>query len=168
MSEEVTTETPEAADQGQATPDPTPEATPEATTDPRPGAEAAKYRRQLRETEAERDGLRAGLEAARRATVEAVLSTDLEIAPASRFAGPLRVRLADPADLAAVGGVEITELFTEEGALDSERLTAEVAQLYETRPGLFAPRLPRADYTQGGGGQTEDPHAWEAAFQPKF
>jgi hypothetical protein len=60
--------------------------------------------------------------------------------------------LAQPADLLALGGVELTDLLTDEGYVDAEAVAEVAAALIESRPGLAKnPRHPAIDLSQGMG-----------------
>lgn len=84
-----------------------------------PNAEAAKYRTQLREAERQRDALAVRIEAFQRAEV-------LRLA----------ADLAQPEDLFTVGDVTLTDMLDDEGGIDAEKVSAAVADLLESRPGL--------------------------------
>jgi len=105
------------------------------------GNEAARYRRRLREAEgqrdavtAERDGLAQRVERMQRADVERLASTG---------------GLAAPADLWALGGVELAELLDDDGEVDAEAVAEAVAGVLEARPGLRGRRRPAPDRSQG-------------------
>jgi len=80
--------------------------------------EAASCHRRLRAVEAERDALVAQVDARDRADVE-------------RLAG---AKLADPSDLWQAGGVELTALRGDDGALEPERVEAAVDAVIAARP----------------------------------
>lgn len=98
-----------------------------------PAREAAKYRTQLRAAESERDGLSTSLRTVRQQLVEGV------------------AELAKPEALWAAG-VNVDDLFGEDGRMDPDKVKAAVAEQIE-RLGLAKPRrFPRPDPTQGMGG----------------
>ena len=82
--------------------------------------EAAKWRVRCREFEAERDQLSARIDALHIATVETIAAT----------------RLAQPGDLLALGTADLASLRTEDGELDTERVSRAVEALLVLRPGL--------------------------------
>lgn len=106
-----------------------------------PNREAAKRRRQLREVEAERDALRERLDSYDRAEVER-LAAD---------------HLADPGDLWL--STSIADLRSDDGALDTEKVAAELARVTAERP-HWRKQPPRPEVHQGAGrGALEPDHA---------
>ena len=95
-----------------------------------PNREAAKRRRQLREVEAERDTLRSRLDSYDRAEVER-LAAD---------------HLADPGDLWL--STSIADLRSDDGALDAEKVTAELDKITTERP-HWRKQSPRPEVHQG-------------------
>ena len=93
--------------------------------------EAAQRRRQLREVEQERDQLRARVDDHDRREVE-------------RIAGRT---LADASDLWV--GVELGELRDDDGALDTEKVSAAVDDLVKRKPHYRRPAEPQPDYGAG-------------------
>lgn len=81
--------------------------------------EAAKYRTQLRTAET-------ALEAANGKIAEYQRADILRAAHA----------LAQPSDLLDIGGHDIASLLNEDGTIDTDAVTAKVAELLELRPGL--------------------------------
>lgn len=75
--------------------------------DDRQSRDAAKYRRRLRETESERDTLAAQVEALQRAAIEAQAANEA-IKPAALWAS----------------GVQLAELLTDNGTVDTEKVMA--------------------------------------------
>lgn len=96
-------------------------------------SEAAGYRRRLRDTEAERDTLAERVATLQRREID-------------RLAGE---RLAVPADLLSLGGVELADLLGEDGVPDAEKIKAAADQLVTDRPGLAAPKRPTGGMGQG-------------------
>lgn len=101
-----------------------PDSEPDAD-DHSPGAEAARYRRRLRDTEAERDALAEQLEASRRAFVDHLLATTVNIAKPAGF---------------WASGVELADLLDDDGAVDPAKVNDAAVQAQQ-RLGL----QPRAD-----------------------
>lgn len=112
--------------------------------------EAAKYRRRLREVEAERDALKGTLDTVRRGQIEAAIAD----------------KLHRPADFFEVGeAVELADLMTEDGQVDTAKVDARLKAITGERPylvkepvdtgntGLPARGVPGADIT------------WKAAIQ---
>lgn len=89
-----------------------------------PNAEAKRYRLRLRETETQ-------LQAAQ----ERVSNLQRTLAEAQ-----LAAHLSNPSDLWEVGGQDAAEFFSEDGALDQDRLTDAARALVTDRPGLQAAR----------------------------
>ncbi len=101
--------------------------------DARPGAEAARYRRRLRETETERDTLVEQLDGFRRREAERVAAG----------------ALSKPSDL-WLDGRDIGDLLDDDGQVDPDKVSAEVASVLEGRPLLAATRQrPKPDDAQG-------------------
>lgn len=171
-------ETPQANDADQ-TPDEQPEETPEQpepAEDSKAGREAAKYRRQAREAEAERDALAEQLTAARDEIVRQRLAQPVQIevlnADGTRKANfgaeghQRNVMLNHPDDLFRFTDLTPADLFTEDGRLDNERLTAAVAELHQSRPELCGtPKLIVPGVGKVPENMTLKP-AFEAAFAP--
>jgi len=107
-----------------------------------PNREAAKRRRQLREVEAERDTLRSRLDSYDRAEVER-LAAD---------------RLADPGDLWLSTSIEA--LRGDDGALDAEKVTAELDKITTDAPtGASSRRGPRFTRARGERSRRRRPSA---------
>lgn len=99
------------------------------------GREAAKYRTRLRDTEAERDALREQLTALRRQVVE----------DASGLAKPSALWLSD---------LDANTLFSDDGRVDTGAMTTALARVADDMGLQQAPRTPRPDPSQGGGGSS--------------
>jgi len=113
----------------QATPPDQPAAPEGAPDEAHPSREAAGYRVKLRAAEAERDTLAGRVQSLQRAEAERLAADTL----------------AAPADLWAVGAVDLAGLLTDAGDLDPEAVKAAAAALLAARPGLARPvprRLP--------------------------
>lgn len=121
----------------------------EAPTDspqtPSGNAEAAKYRMRAREAETAAQHLQERVERLQRAEV-------------LRIAGET---LTDPTDLFEVGKAELSSLLTDDGELDSEKVSSAIASLAEARPqltkgyqgaggGLFSAQGARYGASSGG------------------
>lgn len=123
--------------------------TTEQDTTTKPGKEAAKYRTRLRETEAERDTVREQMTTLRRQVAEGASG------------------LAKPAALWAAGA-DPADLFTDDGQLDPDALSAAVDQARETLGVERKPATPKPDMTQGSQSNAvifHDP--WQQAFTPQ-
>lgn len=116
--------------------------------------QARKYRQQLRATEAERDQLRAQVESFQRAEVER-LAAD---------------RMADPADLWRAG-INLGDLLTEDGAIDTQRVTETVDQVLSTHRHwrkTASAAAPASEVGATGRINTDDaPASFEDAFRPR-
>ncbi len=110
------------------------EAAPEETVKA-PSREAQALRRRTLAAEGERDALAGVVEGYRRREVEAVAATVL----------------ADPSDLWALGGVELSGLLTEDGSgVDTERVVEASRGVVEQRGQRFAAPVKRAPNVDGG------------------
>jgi hypothetical protein len=125
-----------------------------AATDPDDGdgksanAEAAKYRRRLRDTQAELESVAAQLDAVQRQQVE-LLIAESGVKPTAVW---------------SVTGV--AELLGDDGAIDTEKVTAAV----ETAREKFGiPKRQKGNYVPGVGNQPSSPpktDTWTTAFSP--
>jgi outer membrane biosynthesis protein TonB len=166
--QEPTGPAPDAADASKPTAAPQPQPAPKPEPDVqkpgerRPaegktGAEAAKWRHRLREVESERDSLLENLKTQQAQAFARSITDTLTDGAA----------LAHPDDLERFTGKHADDYY-KDGQLDAEQLQADLAQLHETRPELFAKRnySPRPDPSQGHtGGELTGAEAWQQAFQ---
>lgn len=90
----------------------------------------SRYRRRAQAAEAERDQLREQLDAVRRQIAEDACG------------------LAKPAGMWAAG-VDVNDLFTDDGRLDRDRLSASVTDAVDRLGLTWAPRTPKPDPSQG-------------------
>lgn len=123
-------------------------------------AEAARYRVKLRAAEGERDGLRTELDNLR-GRLEQVQRREV-----LRLTADL---LAQPGDLLEYGGVSLTALVDDEGAVDEQAVLEATAAMLDARPGLSktAPR-PTAPPNHGAGYRgptTAAPPSWGDVFR---
>jgi len=88
--------------------------------DSRAGREAAKYRTRLRAAEADLATARAALERVQRAAVQQMVAS----------------RLAVPADLFDIAGVDLATLLDQDGIPDADAVADAVATALRDRPGL--------------------------------
>lgn len=124
----------------------------EPTDTTKAGREAAKYRRQLRATETERDTLMALVESLRRTEVERIVEkSTAQIKPEALWAS----------------GTNLSDLLTEDGAIDTERVNAAAMTAAEK----FGVPLPKAPSSAGQGnvggpvnGSGSDGMTWEKAL----
>lgn len=170
-------ETPEPeAEKGKQTEPEQTDETPEPAEDGKAGREAAKYRRQARQAEAERDALAEQLTAARDEIVRQRLAQPVQIeilnpdgTRKTNFGAEghqRNVMLNHPDDLFRFTDLTPSDLFTEDGRLDNERLTAAVAELHKARPELCGtPKLIVPTAGKVPENMTLKP-AFEAAFAP--
>ncbi|GAB2973612.1 hypothetical protein [Frigoribacterium salinisoli] len=105
-----------------------------------PSSEAAHYRRQLREAEAERDALTGQLALSRRQVVETLLANAQDLRATGE--GDEVRTLHNPEDLWGVLGVDVADLFDDEGNLDRAALAEQLTQATTTREYLTRPPLP--------------------------
>jgi hypothetical protein len=113
------------------------------------GNEAAKYRVRAREAEAERDTLAARLSVLQRAEIERLASAGL----------------SHPSDLFSLSGNQLADYLTDDGTVDSAKVSADLEAILSERPGL-KPAARAIDRTQGlGGGQQQSSPSWESMFQ---
>ena len=89
-------------------------------------AEAAKYRKKLREAESKLEAAEARITAMLRKEIEAYAAKSLAVG----------------ADLFTLGEVEVKDLLTPDGEIDTETIDAAVEALLKTRPGLGNPNRP--------------------------
>ncbi|MBZ4620991.1 hypothetical protein [Mycobacterium avium] len=121
---------------GQA--DTRPETTVDDTGDAEPSgnSEAAKYRRQLRDTEAQRDALAERLTGYQKRECESVVADLLDV----------------PADLWDVAGLDVADMYADDGTVDADKVRFAAGTLAEMRPRLAKPPTPQASWGQGSGG----------------
>lgn len=112
--------------------------------------EAAKYRTRLRETEAERDNLTTLLTKARRSMVGKATAMNVVI---DSGRADLLAMLTDE---------QISEMFSDDGELDSDALAAAIKEITDAKP-YFLATTPRRKPQQ-----TEDPLARKVAMQAEF
>lgn len=113
----TTAEQPDVVEPDVVDDDAQPDEADEPTTPPN---REARYRVAAKEARAEADALRA--------TVQAMQSAEV-----TRLAS---ARLADPTDLAVLGGVEVADVLGEDGTVDADLVEQAVAALLEARPYL--------------------------------
>jgi hypothetical protein len=109
----------------------------EPDEDESPNAEAARYRVRLREAEQEVGHLRGRIETMQRADVE------------RQLAG----RVAQPADIFEIGGVDLADLLDDDGNVVPELVDTAVFGLLESRPGLAYQEPPAAGPSTFGMGK---------------
>lgn len=129
MTAETPQEAPEAADPSSDTP----ETGEGATDDESANSREARYRIRARDAEAARDGLQATV-------------TNLRARVAELQVGD---RLMETADLWR--HVDVDDLLSEDGDIDSDKVTDAVDRIAEQRPHLIKRRPPKPDYTMGHG-----------------
>ena len=117
--------------------------------------EAAKYRRQLRDTETERDSLRTALTSAR---------TEILRAAVTGYKIDGNTFNADALDDA---GIDVEEVFGDDGRLDQDNLDAAMAAIADDKPYMFAPPQRMIIPSEGRAPATSDPNNWTDAFAPK-
>ena len=101
-------------------------AAPDQETPSSANAEAAKYRKKLREAESKLEAAEARITAMLRKEIEAYAAKSLAVG----------------ADLFTLGEVEVKDLLTPDGEIDTETIDAAVEALLKTRPGLGNPNRP--------------------------
>jgi hypothetical protein len=138
------------------TPTPEPEGAAPADTDApkpddsNPNAEAARYRTRLRETEAERDSIAGRLTGYQRKEAERLAAAGLSKA----------------SDL-WLDGLDVAELLDDDGQVDADRVTAQVAAVLDGRPQLAAvqPVKVRPDRSQGSQGSAPVDSGWQSILK---
>lgn len=121
----------------------------DADQDDRPHNREQRYRLKLRQAEAERD---AALK----------LVGNLQRHAVARLAGQ---RLADGADLLAVGGAQLADLLDGDGLPDAALVDRACTELLRTRGGLAKPTWPGMG--QGDRGSSGNGQSWTEAFRPR-
>lgn len=101
------------------------------------GNREARYRVERNEARAEVANLQARLAIIQRAEIERLASAGL----------------SHPSDIFTLSGNELADYLTEDGDVDTEKVSADVASILGERPGLKPP-APAVDRTQGHGGST--------------
>ncbi len=114
----------------------TPESDSQAVTDAsRPVPREQRYRIERNEARAERDALAQRVERMQRSEVERVAAEGL----------------SNPADLFSLSGNDLADYLTDDGDVDTEKVSADVEAILQERPGLRK-HSPALDPSQGSGG----------------
>lgn len=111
----------------------------EGTGEAQKGNKEARYRVERNEARAERDALAQRVERLQRAEVERLASD----------------ALSHPADLFSLSGNDVADYLNEDGDVDADKVTADVAAILAERPGLKKGLVPGFDPTQGYGGRPD-------------
>jgi hypothetical protein len=115
---------------------------------PRPNREA-RYRVERNEARAERDALAARVE-------------QMQLHQVEHYAAQ---HLAEPKDLLALSGLELSDLLTEDGFADPEKIRVAAAEVVAARPGTGL-HSPAFDPSQGHGGAGKTQPSWGTLLKP--